>query len=874
MSTALNELFNSGKARRFSGPSLHEIAFPLGGIGTGTVCLGGRGQLRDWELFNRPSKGFEFPFTWATVWAQEEGREPVTRIAEARLLPPFSTSHGLPPSQGAGLPRLEHAVFTGVYPFARVQLYDPALPVEITLTAFNPLIPLDPDDSGLPVAILRYRLRNHSGRPVSATISFSLINIVGVDGSPSPGGLGAPYFGGNLNEWVDEGTLRGLQMTSSRYEPDAPQYGSLALTTSWPDCSYRTNCLVPNGHWPWDSTLVYWDDLSADGRIQDDYPCRPSDESKTHLGALALSANLEPGESAELPFLLAWHFPNRTVKGCGWGPEEDHLGNYYATRFLDAWAAAVYTTERLAELEEKSARYARSMLLSTLPDFVLDAAMANSSTLRTQTCMRTADGAFHGFEGCSPQSGCCAGTCTHVWNYEQTTAFLFPSLSRSIRNTEFLNNTDENGLMSFRTKLPLGTGAWGKAAADGQMGAIMRLYRDWKLCGDDAWLRGLWPAAKRALEFAWIEGGWDADRDGVMEGVQHNTFDVEYHGPTPQTGFFYLGALRAGEEMARAVGDSASADAYHALWERGSRWWDEHLFNGEYYYQQVQSQVGKPVAEGLSIGMGAEILAEPLYQLGPGCLSDQLLGQYMASVAGLGYLSDPDHIRQALASVYRYNFKPDLRAHVNAMRGYAANEEGGLLICSWPHGGRPPIPTPYADEAWTGIEYIAATSLIYEGMVEEGLQVIATARARHDGERRNPWDEPECGHHYARAMSAWGPLLALSGFQYSAPDAALSFAPRVSADDFRCFWSGPGAWGSFGQRVSGGGIEAWLAVEYGELALRSLTLSVPAPAQAQVFTGGEELGCALEPGEETVTLRLNETVKLREGETLRVVGRE
>jgi hypothetical protein len=326
--------------------------------------------------------------------------------------------------------------------------------------------------------------------------------------------------------------------------------------------------------------------------------------------------------------------------------------------------------------------------------------------------------------------------------------------------------------------------------------------------------------------------------------------------------------------MARAVGDSAAADAYHALWEKGSRWWDAHLFNGEYYYQEVRSQVGKPVAEGVKLNMGAAILAEPLYQLGPGCLSDQLLGQYMASIAGLGYLADPAHIHQALASVYRYNFKPDLRAHVNAMRAYAVNEEGGLLICSWPHGGRPEIPTPYADEAWTGIEYIAATSLIYEGLIEEGLQIVQAARARHDGERRNPWDEPECGHHYARAMSAWAPLLALSGYHYSAVERSLAFAPVVNAEDFRCFWSAPGAWGSLGQRIGRGegeAFEAWVTVEHGELTVKNVTLALQARG-IDAWLGASVLTREVEVWEGTTTVRLAEPVRVRQGETLRIIG--
>ena len=76
------------------------------------------------------------------------------------------------------------------------------------------------------------------------------------------------------------------------------------------------------------------------------------------------------------------------------------------------------------------------------------------------------------------------------------------------------------------------------------------------------------------MAFAWIPGGWDANRDGVMEGVQHNTYDVEFYGPNPLCGIYYLGALRAAEEMARAVGDNGAAAEYRGLFERGSKWID------------------------------------------------------------------------------------------------------------------------------------------------------------------------------------------------------------------------------------------------------------------------------------------------------------
>ncbi len=612
------------------------------------------------------------------------------------------------------------------------------------------------------------------------------------------------------------------------------------MLSTWDEVSYRLLC--PRPGWRNSSLLAYWDDITDDGRLADTEPNYPSGAYQTHLCALALHAQLAAGESVELPFILAWHFPNRTVTGCGWSgeaAEQNWLGNHYTERFADAWEAAHYTARNLADLEEKSSRYVRSMLSSTLPDFVLDAAMSNVSTLRTQTCMRTADGEFHAFEGCAPRHGCCAGTCTHVWNYEQATAFLFPTLTRSMRNTEFLNDTDERGLMRYRTVLPLGTGQGGTAVADGQMGTIMRLHRDWQLSGDTQWLRKLWPQAKKALEFAWITGGWDGNRDGVMEGVQHNTYDIEYHGPTPQTGFWYLGALRAAEEMAGAVGDDEAADCYQKLFTSGSSWWDKHGFNGEYYFQDIRPQPSEQVAPGLIIPdtlVGdVTLTGEPIHQTGPGCLADQLVGQWFAHTSDLGYLLEPEHVRRTLQAIFRYNYKRTLSEHSNVARTYALGDEAGLVIGTWPHGERPELPFHFFCEVWTGFEYMLAASLIYEQMIDPALEIVRSTRERHDGEKRNPWDEPECGHHYARAMAAWSLILALSGFHYSAVDKSMCFAPKVNTDDFRCFWSVPTAWGSYAHHSSENGLNAWLSVEYGEIALNRLELQAAPNVEPEVI---------------------------------------
>jgi len=208
--------------------------------------------------------------------------------------------------------------------------------------------------------------------------------------------------------------------------------------------------------------------------------------------------------------------------------------------------------------------------------------------------------------GCNDHAGCCEGSCTHVWNYEQATAHLFGLLSRSMREVEFGHATRDSGAMSFRVNLPLAHAQeFNVAAADGQMGSVMKLYRDWRMSGDEEMLKRLWPHAKKAIQFAWIDGGWDGDRDGVMEGCQHNTMDIEYYGPNPEVGTWYLGALRAAEEMAKHVGDDAFAKTCRDLFERGSKGYESTCFNGEYYEQKiVPPGDAKLVATGLRLIRG------------------------------------------------------------------------------------------------------------------------------------------------------------------------------------------------------------------------------------------------------------------------------
>ena len=811
--------------RTYDRDHVERIALPLGGIGTGTVSLGGRGDLVDWEIMNRPAKGYipwsgqqTGPFFAIRV---ADGDAVFTRALEGPLpLGAYEASHGST-AVNHGLPRFREVAFAAAYPLGQVRLSDPDSPVDVRLEAWNPLVPGDEEASGIPVAVLRYVVLNKTGRPLRASICGTVPNFIGADGSK----LGRDWKGDpattgpkkNRNELRTTGALRGLFMSSEGVDPRDEAYGTMALAVPAGTRGTGRSAWLSAG---WGTPLLdFWDDFAGDGALDP----RPDAGGDMPFGSLTVELDVPAGASAEATFYLAWRFPNRTT----WSPKgapDDLIGNYYATKWADAWAVAEDAASRAAELERKTVGFVGAFVGSSLPAEVKEAALFNLSTLRTQTCFRTPDGRFFGFEGSSDNAGCCFGSCTHVWNYEQATAFLFGRLARSMRETEFLEATDERGLMSFRVRLPIDRAReYGKAAADGQMGCVMKAYREWRMSGDDAWLARLWPAVRRALSFAWIPGGWDADRDGVMEGCQHNTMDVEYYGPNPQMELWYLGALRAAGEMAGRAGDKPFARLCRELFDRGRAWTDANLWNGEYYEHRVRPpRSAEDVAPSLRLDMGAKDIAEPDYQLGRGCLVDQLVGQFMAHVCGLGHLVDPAHARTALRSVLRYNARAGFSDHFNCLRSFALGDERALLMASYPKG-RPENPFPYFTEVMTGFEYTAAVGLIYEGDVDGGLGVIRDVRARYDGKKRSPFDEAECGHHYARAMASWAAVPALSGFAWDGRAGAMAFG----ANEGTFFWSNGDAWGTC--RIAPGGRTADLEVVHGTLVLRSFRLGSAAP---------------------------------------------
>ena len=726
--------------RHFDRDHLYRVALPMGGIGTGSISLSGRGELCDWENMNVPNKGAlgdsrvgdscSF-FAIRTKGARETS---ATMLAGPLEKWEYMNSDGRPAPQ-AGLPRFAEASFDGAFPFGVVHLSDRRLPVKVTVKGFSPFVPGDSADSSLPVASLEYVVENVSDEPLEVSVAGFVRNNVGNDGTQRGWTWRSlSYSKGekdNRTTYREENGLRGVHCWSAGVATNSAAWGSFALVTPDRDgkVSSREACLADG----WQNNLIldFWDDLLDDGALSP----RPAGGKATPHGGLCVKKTVPAHGRTSFRFAYAWNFPNRY----GWSNQV--LGNWYSQFYRDGWDAAVKIVPRLPELERRTLAFVNGILAEDAPHEIKEAALSNLAVLKSQTVFRLPSGHFMGWEGVFDHGGSCCGSCTHVWNYENAVATLFPDLARTMRDVEFnyaLN--PETGRMDFRVELPLGAKRNHTTAADGQLGCIMKVYRDWKICGDDAWLKALWPKVRKGLEFAWTI--WDLDKDGLMEGCQPNTMDVEYWGPNPQMEFWYMGALRAAEEMAKATGDADFAKECRTIFEKASKAVDEQLFNGDYYEHRI------PAAH-----------ADAPYQLGPGCLVDQLVGQQMAHLWDLGDLAQPAHLRKTCESIMRFNWLGDFSRHFNNMRVYCTGRESGLLMAGWPKG-RLKVPFPYFSEVMTGFEYVAAAEMIFQGMDTEALQVVRAVRDRHDGLKRNPFNEPECGHNYARSMASWNCLLA------------------------------------------------------------------------------------------------------------------
>ena len=795
-----------GGARAFNGiyrgDNLNQIAFPMGGIGAGMICLEGTGALSKFSLRNRPELGSE-PHAFSAICIQGARR---TALVLEGPVPAWKLKPFLPGIEGTypggcwGLPRFQEATFETRFPFGTVRLKDAGIPLEVQITGWSPFCPGDADNSSLPVAGIEYRFLNQSAASVDAVFSFNSENFLAerhdlFKKMPSdrirsttngfilfgPGVEGRPWDDASLAVWVDE--------------PNA-----------------KVNSAWMRGV---DSLQIVWREIeSGESYSRDPLPGDPSPGA-----SIFVPFSLAPGKAKTISLRFAWYAPksnlfkpadlpwDSNVVSCNVVGCTDVAGTYqpwYAGRFSSIETVIEHWRGNYQSLRQVAETFSQALYDTTLPPEVMEAVASNLSILKSPTILRQTDGRLWGWEGSRETQGSCYGSSTHVWNYAQSIAHLFPELERSLRETELGSNQNDEGHQFCRAAIPIRRLNEPHAqpdAADGQLGGIVKFYRDWRICGDTAWLRRWWPKIRASLDYCIRT--WDPEHKGLIEEPHINTYDIQFWGADSMCTSLYISALKAATLMGEALADNV--ELYSTLLSKSSRQISEQLFNGEYFFQKTEwrdLRAPYPRVDDDSPDYPEFLeLAKkegPPYQYGEGCLSDGVLGEWLSLVCGLEGLLDPRKVESHLLAVHRYNLRKTFAEHVNTRRPYyACGNESGLLTCTWPRGGRPTLAMIYADEVWTGVEYQVASHLIALGRIEEGLEIIRACRRRYDGVVRNPFDEIEAGHWYARTMSSFALLQAFSGARFDAVERVLYLKP-ANKGDFRCFLSTATGFGTVG----------------------------------------------------------------------------
>ncbi len=766
----------------YTGENLKEISFPIGGIGSGSFGVAGNGRLTDWEIFNRPAKGKNLGYSHIAVKAKLSSGETIVKALNTDITKDLIGTYDRATFRGfgygpetatmAGLSHFENLEFDGEFPIARLTFWDKDFPGKVVLTVFNPFIPLDSKNSSIPAGFFDIRFMNTTDDTVEYSAYMSITNP----------------FKESVNK-LSKIDGRRILTLSTTLDKDDVDYGDISITSDgkityaqqyW----YRGGCM--------DNLEIFVKEVLEEDTLKNRVYDIPG---KNDTATLQTSVKVAANKSESIKYVLSWNVPN--AYNYWTGAECKPWKNYYTTIFASSIESATYGIENFESLFKRTSEFKNSLFDTSIDKTVIEAVSSTISVLKTATVLRLQDGSFYGWEGLHELEGSCEGTCQHVWNYAYALCFLFPDLERSIRDNEFKYSTMDNGKTVFRMALPRGgEQVEQRSCLDGQMGVIIKTYREWKISGNTEWLKTVWNSVKKILAFAWNEenkDNWDFDKDGVLEGRQHHTLDMELFGASAWLEGMYLCALKAAKEMAEFLNDKDAEIEYRTLFEKGYNWTKNNLFNGEYFNQKIDLKDGSFVKKYDCPNYWYDEKSELKYQIADGCEIDQTLGQWHANVLGLGEIFDKQQLRIALKSLYKYNYL-SMRDVTNTWRIFAINDEKGVIICSFPHS-KPAIPIPYNTETMTGFEYALAGLMISEGMEEEGLAIVRSIRDRYDGRKRNPWNEIECGSNYARAMASYALLPIYSGFKYDLPNKTLGFDP-LHKENFKSFFSIGTAWGT------------------------------------------------------------------------------
>jgi len=790
------------EARRIADPPvvyqddrLTGIDFPVGALGGSVIRMNGKAERVWWQIFNNfaQTKGSGIvPNSFFAIRAQS-GDATRVRALQTSAVGPF--------------PAMQSLTFQGEYPFGWYQFEDPALPVRVTLEAYNPMIPMDLKNSAIPCAIFRIKAINPSNAPVEVSLLASQQNAVGFSGYDTIDGSDQrhnPGYGGNRNQVVVAPGRAGVALTGTA--------GSMHL-------SVHTDAASATASWP--DLAALFADFETDGALSGEAAAASPAPGTTVDAALATAFELQPGEERTVTFVLSWYFP-----GGDFGRPDiaqwffKNGGSYYENWWASAAEVDDYVAGHFEMLDANTRLYHRTLYSSNIPRYALDRISSNLCVLKSPTCFWTRDGYFGMWESTSDTPKW-HGNVKHVLHYAQGHARLYPELGRILRDID-LRTQKPTGQLPCRDENS-------RFALDGHFGTILGVYREHLLSENNDYLRSAWPRTRKAMDFA-IER-YDSDRDGMLSGAYHNTLDCNSSGTSPWIGSLYIAALKAGGKMAALMGEEELAASYQQLAETAARNQDRQLWDEVHgIYVERAENLRNTRIMGDAVGI------------------DMFLGQWWASQLDLGPIYPADRTRAGLSKIFTTNRITDPgKGYPPRYRDFLGTGDTGWQMFVHP-GPVPDNSIHYFCEVMSGFEYSAAATMMQSGMISEGLEMVKEISKRYDGRHRgkdevntkfnatvngtgSPFGEDECGKFYARPLSSWSVLLALQGFSYDGPQRRIGFEPVWQPEDHASFFSTAKGWGLFTQTRSAGIQESVIDLRFGTLALETLVLAVPADAR-------------------------------------------
>jgi len=652
-------------------------------------------------------------------------------------------------SEYAGVRNIDNIDYAGWFPTAEITYRDAALPVNVKLLAWSPLIPHNIDDSSLPVACLRFTITNPGNKPARAVLLVAWPNLAGWGGD---GSNAISDLTGNTAQPLAAPGVHGL-LFSKAGAPAQPQneLGTYALCVTDASAPAGSKLVLPSFDAAGDS-LPFWDSFSRSGDIT--LPMQTT-TPKEHAALVSATVTLKPRETRRIEYLLVWHFPDfittRHPQNSGkHGPE--NVGHWYGNRFKSAGEIAVYTAANTKRLLNETLEWQNLVRRSNLPAW-LKLKLVNCAFPLYACSILTRDGRFTTMESPVDMGGA-TGTMDQRMASHAFLTQMFPELDqrelRLFADCQQMAKPSDGRITHMNGNIhevigdpnvTYGVTDW----PDLSCSFIMQVLKLYRWTGDRKFLDEMWPHVLDAL--AWLQTA-DTDGDFIPEGGSTYDYEDIPRGSFSYSAGCYLGALRAGIDIARIEGDAARSQAYADRFASAQQSVMQQLWTGEYFRKLVNVQTGEKRENSF---------------IAP------LAGDWLSRLSASGRTLSPEITDKAIAYILQRHVKPFSPVPPMEVTPDGRIATGSCYLLQY--------------EPYVGCE------AINEGYVDDGLDVIKRVYNVVWEQNHNPWHQtlsysaPSGSQgglvSYMTCPTTWHVLNALSGSTIDVPVRQLYLSPRL-----------------------------------------------------------------------------------------------